>query len=280
MAFSARLADKEHKASLHQRLNIAIVTARFAYQANAISPAVQQTTTLLLKDAAEPVALWALRAAQPQVPQILQRPAVGNKAPELITLIREAAFKNPSGPMFDEAYTALTGNTKIIFDELAELWKNRLVQYQTKVPQDPSADGKPAFKLTAAPMWTAVVASNPALKTKVIQMVTDQLSVAAQWADQGGQDDTHAQLVALAQLCVQGLSVVATAEKAPELASAANGALVTLNPKTFPTGSKVMPVVEPVIQKVLTSFKDIKPAPQVGPGAPGGNPGANGVAGQ
>jgi hypothetical protein len=273
----AKLSDKANKPTVHQRLNIAIVTARFAYQAGTLSTAVQQTTTALLNDPAEPVALWALRAAQPQVPMILKQPAVGNKPPAMITAIRDAAFRNPSGPIFTEAYNALTGTSRIIFDVLAELWQNRLVQYQTKVPQDPSADGKPAFKLTEKEMWKAVVANDAALKTKVIQMVTDQLSVAAQWADLGGQEDTRAQLVALAQLCVQGLSVVGTFEKVPSLTTEATAALGQLDPKHFPTGAKVMPVVDPVIQKVLASFKDIKPAPQVGPA---GGPGANGVAGQ
>jgi hypothetical protein len=276
-AFMAKLSDKANKPTVHQRLNIAIVTAKFAYQATAISTAVQQTTTTLLKDPAEPVVFWALKAAQPQVPQILSRPLIGNRTPEMLTAIRDAAFKNPSGPIFEEAYNALTGNTKIIFDELTELWQNRLVQYQTKVPQDPSADGKPAFKLTTKEMWSAVVANNPKLKTQVIQMVTDQLSAAAQWADQGGQEDTHAQLVALARLCVQGLSVVATAEKVPSLTAAAATALGKLDPRSFPTGAKVLPVVDPVIQDVLANFKDVKPAPQVGPA---GGPGANGVAGQ
>jgi hypothetical protein len=277
-ALSAKLAPSA-KATLRQRLNVAIVTARFAYQAGAISTTIQPTTIALLKDPAEPVVFWALKAAQPQVPQALKMAAMGGKSPEIITAIRDAAFKNPSGPVFEEAYNALTGNHKIIFDELTELWQNRLVQYQTKVPQDPSADGRPAFKLTEAPMWSAVVKNN-ATKTKVIQMVTDQLSVAAQWADQGGPEDVHAQLVALARLCIQGLSVVATAEKAPALGTAATSALGKLDPRSFPTGAKLMPIVDPVIQQVLASFKDVKPTPAVGPAAPGGNPGANGVAGQ
>jgi hypothetical protein len=274
-AFSAKLATPK-KLTIRQRLNLAVVTAKVAYMANNIT--LQQTTMTLLKDESEPVVLWGLRAAQPQVPQLLSATRVGNKVPAMIPAITKAVFDHPSGPIFDEGYQALTGEDKAVADELMNLWQNRLVQYQTKVPQDPSADGKPAFKLSTQDMWKKVV-TTPQFQQKVMQMVVDQLSAAQQWADQSGGEDAHAQLVALARQCASACAVVGVHQKMPELANAGTAANGKLDPKNFPTGAKVGPIVEGVVKLVLANFKGVQQPPQVGPG-PGGNPGAAGVAGQ
>ena len=266
-AFSAKLGGK-NKLSVRQRLNVAIVAAKVAYVAN--NTALRPTTELLLKDEAEPVVLWGIKAAQPQVPFILGMKGVKNLP--LIPDIREAVFKHPSGPVFEEGYQALEGAHPVIADELMKLWQNRLTQYQTKVPQDPSADGRPAFKLSTAAMWTAAV-NNPQAQQKVMQMIVDQLSAAAQWADQSAGDDTRAQLVALAQQCAAACSVIGGHQQKPELAAKGATAAGALVPKNFSPGTKVGPIVQPVVEQVLSSFKGVQQPPQVGPG-----PGATGVA--
>jgi len=266
-AFSAKLTPA-NKLSVRQRLNLAIVAAKFAYSADNIT--LQQTTLALLKDPAEPVVLWALKAAQPQVPMVLKM--AGGKAPPLVAAIVPAVFANPSGPIFEEGYQALSGNEKVVAEELMKLWQNRLVQYQTKVPQDPSADGRPAFKLTTQQMWTAVV-NNADTQKKVMQMVVDQLSAAAQWADQPGNDDTRAQLVALCRQCVAGLQVVGQHQKQPQLQQAAVTALGSLDPKTFNLKTPVKPIIDPVVQQVLGAFKGVLEPPAVGPSSGGAQTG-------
>jgi hypothetical protein len=271
-AFTKQLTP-QNKLTIRQRLNIAIVSAKFAYVANNIT--LVPTTQALLKDPAEPVVLWALKAAQPQVPQLLRMAGTGGKTPQLVLAIAPAVFANPSGPVFDEGYQALTGDDKNVADELMKLWQNRLTQYQTKVPQDPSADGKPAFKLTTAQMWKTVV-NAPPIQQKVMQMVVDQLSAAQQWADQPGNEDTHAQLVALCRQCLEGLQVVGAHQKIPPLQQAAKDGLSFLNPQKFSAKDKVKDAVDPVVQQVLTAFKGVLQPPTVGPA--GG--GASGVAAQ
>lgn len=266
-AFLAKLTP-QNKLTVRQRLNIAIVAAKFAYSADNIT--LQDTTKALLKDPAEPVVLWGLKAAQPQVPQLLK--FAGGKVPALVALIVPAVFANPSGPIFEEGYQALSGNDKVVADELMKLWQNRLTQYQTKVPQDPSADGRPAFKLTTAQMWAAVV-NNPATQQKVMQMVVDQLSAAAQWADQPGNDDTRAQLVALCRQCVAGLQVVGQHQKQQQLQTAAATALGSLDPKTYNLKTPVKPIVDPVVHEVLNAFKGVLEPPAVGPSTGGGQTG-------
>jgi hypothetical protein len=225
---------------------------------------------MLLKDEAEPVVLWGIKAAQPQVPHALS--LKGLKVYPLIPDIREGVFKHPSGPVFDEGYQALDGAHPVIAEELMKLWQNRLTQYQTKVPQDPSADGRPAFKLSTGAMWTAAV-NNPQAQQKVMQMIVDQLSAAAQWADRAGGDDARAQLVALAQQCSAACAVIGTAQQKAALATAGNTAAQALVPKNFSPGAKVGPVVQPVVDQVLAAYKGVQQPPQVGPAA-----GATGVA--
>jgi hypothetical protein len=270
-AFLAKLTPN-NKLSVRQRLNIAIVAAKFSWAANNIT--LQSTTLTLLKDPAEPVVIWALKAAQPQVPFVLKMGGAGGKVPALVQAIAPAVFANPSGPVFEEAYQALTGDDKIIADELMKLWQNRLTQYQTKVPQDPSSDGRPAFKLTTKDMWKNVV-NNPDIQKKVMQMVVDQLSAAQQWADMPGNDDTHAQLVQLCRQCLEGLQVVGGHQNVPPLAQAAKDGLSMLNPQKFSNKDKAKGAVEPAVQAVLAAFKGVQPPPQVGPTSGGG---ASGVA--
>jgi hypothetical protein len=116
--------------------------------------------------------------------------------------------------------------------------------------------------------------NQPDIQKKVMQMVVDQLSAAAQWADQPGNDDTRAQLVALARQCVAGLQIVGGHQKQPALASAAVTALGGLDPKTFTGKDKVVPVVDPVIKQVLAGFNGVQQPPTVGPSTGG----ATGVA--
>jgi hypothetical protein len=252
-----------NKPSLRQRLNAAIVAARVAYVAK--NPMLQEATVLLLKDPAEPIVLWGLKAAQPQVPKLLQIRGVGNKVPPLITEIVPAVFAHPSGPIYEEGYAALTGNDKVIFDELTKLWQSRLTQYQKEVPQDPSADGKPVFTLTTDAMWKNVI-NNPAAQTRVMQMIADQLSAAAQWADQTPAGDKHDQLVALAKQCADGCWVVGGHQNQPTLRTAAD-LNKRLDIKTMSPGTKIKPVVDPILQQIMAGFKGVQQPPAVGPAA-------------
>jgi hypothetical protein len=100
----AQRLNAASKPTLLQRLNAAIVVAKVAYVAQ--NAALEPVTLQLINDPAEPVLMWALKAAQPQIPQVLTM-KVGNAPPRLLAAIAPAVFKHPSGPVFDEAYSAL-----------------------------------------------------------------------------------------------------------------------------------------------------------------------------
>jgi hypothetical protein len=275
-SLTAHLAPA-NKPTLRQRLNAAIVVARVA--AVAQNAALEPVTVQLLNDPAEPVVMWALKAAQPQVPQVLGM-KVGNVPPRLLTAIGPAVIKHPSGPVFDEAYSALNVVDPMVKDELVKLWGNRLTQYTGgSCPDDPDVDGEPVFTLTTAQMWKDVL-NNPKAQTDVMQRISDQLSLAAQWADQPQAPEKRDQLAKLIRLCCEGCNVVGTHQNIAPLAAAAVPGM-QLNPKARPLPPKLLPVVQPVLAAIVAAYPQVKPAPQINPTPPGGGGGgAAGVANQ
>jgi hypothetical protein len=271
-AFTASLAPNL-KPTLRQRLNAAIVVARVA--AVAQNAALEPITLQLLNDPAEPVVMWALKAAQPQVPQVLGT-KVGNVTPRLLAAIGPAVIRHPSGPVFDEAYSALTALDPMVKDELVKLWGNRLLQYAgNSCPDDPDVDGEPVFTLTTADMWKNVL-NTPKAQTDVMQRVSDQLSLAAQWADTPQPPEKRDQLAKLVRLCAEGCFVVGKHENIPALGAAA-GPAMDLNPKVRPLPPKLMPVVKPLLQAIAAAYPQVKPAPTINP-APAAGGGGGGAA--
>jgi len=256
------------KASVRQRLNIAIVVQRVAVVAQ--NSTLQATTVQLMNDASEAVVLWALRAAREEVPPLLSAAAPG-AVPPLIKAIAPAAMKNPSGPVYEEAYLALNVAHPLVVNELMTLWGSRLKKYKTETPDDPAVDGRPVYTLTTAAMWTTVIMGNKRLQDNIMQNVSDQLSVAAQWADKSPAGDTRDQLVKLVQLCSGGASVVGGHQKIPALVNAA-AAGIRVDPKSWPVGQKLMPVVAPIIAEIATAFKQVQPPPVIAAGGGGGAP--------
>jgi adenosyl cobinamide kinase/adenosyl cobinamide phosphate guanylyltransferase len=260
-AFGPKLEAKAN-ATLRQRLNIAIVTAKVAYVADNVT--LQATTLKLINDPAEPVMLWGLKAAQKQVPLILKVKAPGAKGPPpLLAAIAPAVFKHPSGPVFAEAYLALTAVDPLVYTELIKLWGNRLSQYQGKdAPDDPEVDGRPVFTLSYSEMWKTVL-NNPAAQTKVMQMISDQTSVAAQWADKTPAGDKHDQLVKLVVQCAAACSVIGKNTKSTALEQAATGPS-NLNVATMGAGVNMQNLVNPIIAAIKTAFPDVQAPPVVG----------------
>lgn len=262
--FIEKLAPKAN-ASVRQRLNVGIVTARVAYASQNLS--LQQTTLMLINDPAEPVVLWGLKAAQPQVPLVLVTKIPGQNVPPLLSAIKPAVLKHPSGPVFAEAYEALTAVDPLVVDELLGLWGNRLSQYQGKEPPDePAVDGLPVFTLTTSEMWNKVL-KQPKIQTQVMQMISDQTAVAAQWADQTPAGEKHDQLVKLAVRCAQGCVVVGGNLKNQGLVAAATP-LANVKVETLPTGTKIVPMASPaLVNAIQAAFPQVKPPPSVGTAA-------------
>jgi hypothetical protein len=266
-AATAALAPAK-KPTMRQRLNIAIVVAKVATVAQNASLAT--STTILINDPAEPVVLWGLKAATAQVKHVLTV-KIGNKLPPMVAAIVPAATKTPSGPIVDEAYAALgTTQDPDVVGELMKLWGHRLALYRDgkDVPEEPAADGKPVFTLTTAEMWKGPLAK-PDLQVKVMQNISDQVSVAAQWADLQPPGDKRDQLVKLVQQCAAGAFVVGKNTNNQALVQAAT-LPASINLQQMPQNTKVLPMVEPGLTSAIqAAFPGVKPPPKVG-NAPAG----------
>jgi hypothetical protein len=268
------------KASLRQRLNIAIVSAKVAAVAD--NSALQSSTLWLLDDKSEPVVLWALRAAQPQIAAVLKVNA-GAALPPLVKAIKPAVLKHDkSGPIFDEGYQALNVSDNLVVNELMTLWEHRLKQYQGKAPpQLPSVDYRPVYTMTTATMWNNVILNNKNLQTRIMQDLSDQLALAGQWGDRTGAGALRDQLVQLVGLSAGGCIVVGGHQKIPALVAAA-GPASKINPTTFPAGSKLKPMVDPIVAGIAAAFGKVQPPPMIAapgglgqPAVPGVQPAAN-----
>jgi hypothetical protein len=247
------------KASLRQRLNIAIVAARVSAVAD--NSALQSTTLTLLQDPADPVVLWALRAAQPQIAAILKVNAAG-AIPPLVKAVMPAVLKHPTGPIYDEGYKALDVSDVVVVNELMTLWESRLKMYPKELPGDPAVDGRPIFTMTSANMWNLVIMNNKNMQRRVMQDISDQLSMAAQWGDKAPPGDVRDQLVQLVSLGAGGCAVVGGHQKMPSLVQAATPAS-KIGPATFPPGSKLTPLVNPIIVDIAKNFPNIQAPPVV-----------------
>jgi hypothetical protein len=259
--------DPKKQPGLRTRLNIAIVAARVAYVAQNIT--LQEVAIKLINDPAEPVVLWGIKTAQPMVPQAVKL-KMGSAKPPLIEAILPAVFKHPLGSVFYEAYVALGGtNDPIVVGELMKLWENRLEQYRKGIPEDPAVDAKPIFMLTTKETWNSVF-KDPKAQTDLMQMVTDQMYMAAQYADStsGEQRD---QLVAVVQQCAGACSVIGTNIGKPSLTAAASQA-ASIRPEVFSKEAKVLPMVSPglidEIRKVFPGVKAPSPVNIAGSAAP------------
>jgi len=246
------------KASMRQRLNIAIVASRVAYVAEntALSPLVMA----LINDQHEPIVLWGVKAAGPIIKASVKvKPANGGQAvaPPILKAIVPAVLKHPSGEIYEEAYGALTtSGAAVVLDELMKVWENRLLQYRQGVPENASADARPVLTLTANQMWMSVL-NQKAHRDRIMQMIMDQICLAARRADEPANKDKRDQLVSVVKRTAEGIVVVALNQKLPELQAAAEPA-TKLNPENPPPkiAEYVIPAIPQAIQK---AFPDVKP---------------------
>ena len=126
-------------------------------------------------------------------------------------------------------------------------------------------DSKPVFFLTRATMWTTLI-DQPKTRLQVMQMLSDQLGMAAQYAD-GIMDrkdqDKRDQLIKLASQCSGGAFVVGGHQGLPALVTAATPGS-RLNPTILPWGTKIRPTTDPLLAEIAKAYNGVKPPPAVG----------------
>ena len=213
----------------------------------------------LINDQHEPIVLWGVKAAGPIIKASVKvKPANGQAvAPPILKAIVPAVLKHPSGEIYEEAYGALTtsGET-VVLDELMKVWENRLLQYRQGVPENASADAKPVIILTGNQMWMGVL-KQKAQRDRVMQMIMDQICLAAQRADEPANKEKRDQLASVVKRTAEGIVVVALNQKIKELEDAAVPAS-KINAENPPPklAEYVIPAIPQAIQK---AFPDVKP---------------------
>ncbi|HYE17632.1 MAG TPA: hypothetical protein VEA69_04265 [Tepidisphaeraceae bacterium] len=258
------------KLTPRQRLNLAIVTAKVASvaQQSPLAPTVER----LINDPLEPVVLWGLKGAQPIAPAVVKlRGAGNNPLHPMLAAVRPAALKHPSGPVFEEAYAALGNATTVSPDnpvleravkaaaaEMISLWENRLQQYRSAIPEDPIADGMPVFFLTTRDAWNTIV-KDQATRTQVMQMVSDQLSLASQHADASKDREKRDQLVKLSIKCAGACAVVGTHQSNDPLKRTAGDEMNRMQPAVQNVGIKIRPMADAVGDELRRAYPGVKP---------------------
>jgi hypothetical protein len=153
--------------SLRVKLNAAVVNASVASQANNARQA--DATLAFIQDSQEPIVLWGLKAANYEVPALLQIPA-GVRNDKITPAILPAVKAHSSGPIIEEAYKALTLDTtnnlanfnpqqlQDAAGPVLELFAYRVGLYDKAAPEDPLAENIATLFLIRGKVWLAEVA--------------------------------------------------------------------------------------------------------------------------
>ena len=130
--------------------------------------------------------------------------------------------------------------------------------------------------MTTAQMWAVLT---PQQKAKVMQNISDQLSVAAQWADKTSAGDKRDQLVKLVQQCSGGCYVIGKNLNLQALVTAATPGTQLKVETTPPSMKMATQYGQGLVSAIRAAFPDVKEPPTIGTEA-GSEAGSNGVAKQ
>lgn len=218
--------------SVRVRLSVGIISARVADRCN--SSRFTAVALKLIKDKAEPVELWGLKAAKATLGAQMRQQALMND-PLLLALV-PAVQRNLTGPLTQEAYEALRLNItndrngvtdamiKAVVPEMQKLLQLRLAAYGQGVPSDPQTDTMATSFLIDTKVWAA---QSREQKTTTAQSLVDLLYAASRrTADFEAKDKPEArphkdELVQTLKLVGSGLRVVGDNESSAVLSSAA-----------------------------------------------------------
>lgn len=255
--------------NLRVRLNVAIVAARVAEHVE--NARLNDVVQALVKDEADSVVLWGIKAAGGVIPSILRNPLIASTDP-LLGEIVPAVRKHPAGAIVQAAYDALSlgvissrsavippETLKLTLPRVLELLKFRIEQYDHRTPSEPAAENRATLFLADRRVWS--VASD-AQHMQIVQLMTQLLSVAAQRAS-GGEEAKREKLVPVMQQTASALWVIADYLKAPTLQAAATP-LIKLGINTRP--AQMMQDVAAVEQAVhgIAGYEKVQPAPVLG----------------
>lgn len=181
--------------SLEARLNASIVAARVATADR--NGRLVPTIIKALSDKAEPVTLWGMKGASDVLPLVLDNPATKNSP--LLAKASETALARLQSTVISESYDAMTLNVfgvdptvlrqrfpdarwkpmvGSVLPELKKLWSARLTLIAKGAVTDPMAESRPLLFFDTR-TWQAMTDAD---KAEIVQLTSDQLSLAGQHA--------------------------------------------------------------------------------------------------
>lgn len=244
------------------RLNLAVIAARVAERAP--SPRLLPTVTALLGDDNEAVALWAVKAAKPLVPAVLNVPANAKNNTLIPAVVAAAGKFVNSGPLIQSAYSALSieqaavavnraawnGAVPLAVKGVLDIMAKRVEAYaKDGVPQMPNAEGVPLLFLTQTSVWP----NQPAdLQTQTVQTISNLISVAGQHVGRVPRSDREGVLATIV-IAAKGLSVVGLEPAAKPL--------TTINAGT--DDLELQKRVTDLYPNLVKKYPALKPAPKI-----------------
>ena len=231
------------------KVNIGVVTARAADNSKTILQAtpLQSVVLTLMDDPSDAVALWGMKGAA----AILSASNPAGLNMVLLKRIVPAVEKHKlSGPITDEAYTALQEPTPEVIGELMKLYEKRVAFYKEGVPQEASAESRASTRLTIQDgMWSKMSAAE---KKKVMNLIADLLAGVSKAILDPEQAKNAEQLHLVASKTSQAVYVVANSN--PALAALVDPAKALTKVTNSTPPPAVAKLIEPVVDQIRKGY--------------------------
>lgn len=252
-------------APMRGRLNAAIATSRIAAVADNYQ--LTEAAIKLMNDRSEAVALWGMKVAGYVLPAELRDPLRITEQ-TLLKQIVPSVHKHGTGPIYEEAYIALSLNlqdptkarsikpemVRAVVPVMQELLADRVDQLAVALVDIPGAENRASFFLTDPRVFEQLT---PEQKVETVQLLSDQIALLAERAT--GVDESRKQrIIPVIAQTARALHVIA-----PENIKQIITPATTLDNRSVPEKIKEsVLVIYPAFKKV-TAYSDIEAPPAV-----------------
>lgn len=257
-------------APIRVRLNAAIATARVAEIAS--NTRLVDAVLRWLGDQESPVVLWGVKGARFVLTPVLDNTPLAQRV-KLPQAIVQAVQKNPTGPVLQEAYTALSlgvfnpSATAIkpawlndTLPALFDLLGDRVKRYVAGVPDEPQAENLATALLVHPQVWPKLSADQ---RVKAVQLMYDLIMLGSQRLTAVASGSVEAEsLTSMVRGTAKAFWVVGTRTGSQPLVDLSTQ-LSRIDVRT--SGKEVMELasrIHPLLTAVA-EFKDITEAPGI-----------------
>jgi hypothetical protein len=252
-------------APMRGRLNTAIATSRIA--AIADNYQLTEAAIKLMNDRSEAVALWGMKVAGSVLPAELRDPLRITEQ-TLLKQIIPSVHKHATGPIYEEAYIALSLNlqdptrarsikpemVRAVVPVIQELFAERIDQLTLALVDIPGAENRASFFLTDPRVFEQQTAEQ---KVETVQLLSDHIALLAERAT-GVDENRKQRIIPVIAQTARALHVIA-----PENIKSVIAPATTLDNRSIPEKIKEgVLVIYPAFKKV-TAYSGIVAPPAV-----------------